>query len=148
MAHANKQHIELLNNLYENIYSKGNLTNIDQYFISDVLFHDPAATHMKKGLQGLKELENKYKSAFPNKVTKINQLWETLDDSIIIHWSCQGTHKGTYRDIPPSGKNFKISGISIYKFSGNKICEVNQQWDQLGLLEQLGLTMHDTALRH
>lgn len=145
MVQATKQHIVIVKEFFEEVLNKGNLSLMDGIFTNDVKYNDPANPNLKKGLLGLKELETKYKMAFPTKIFKIEQIWNTTDNSVIVYWSCQGTHKGTYEDIPPSGKSFKTSGISIYKFNGNKINEITQNWDKIGLLEHLGLSIHAHA---
>lgn len=147
MEQKNSQHAELIKKLYNEVWTNANLTCLEELFTSDVKYSDPAVPNMKKGLQGVKELETMYKSAFPTKNTKIEHMWHTNDGCIITHWSVHGTHKGTFHDIPPTGKHFNITGISIYKFAGNKICEVTQIWNLYGLLEQLGLSMHAGSLR-
>lgn len=146
MVQSTKQRIELVKELFEEVYNSGNISAMDHLFTNDVKYNDPASPNAKRGLQALKEIKIKYKTAFPTKKIKIEQIWTTTDDTVIVSWSCQGIHKGTYQDIPPTGKSFKTSGISVYKFHGDKICEIIQNWDQLGLFEQLGLSIHAQAL--
>lgn len=145
MAQTNS-HITVVHRLFDEVYTNGNIHALDQFCTNDVKLIDPALPDNKKGLQGLKEFEMSYKMAFPTKACKIDHSW-TTPDSVIIHWTINGTHKGTYDDIPATGKSIKISGISIYKFDKNKISEIIQNWDRLGLYEQLGLSFHAKGYR-
>lgn len=145
MAPAN-QHLNTINKFFEEVYTNGNTGILDQLCTNDVKLIDPTASNIKKGLQGLKEFEINYKMAFLTKMCKIDQYW-LADNAIIVQWTTAAIHKGTFEAIPATGKSIKMSGISIYKFSGNKICEIIQQWDRLNLFEQLGLSFHAEALR-
>lgn len=143
MAQAN-QHLNVVKKLFEEVFTNGNINTLEQLCTNDVKINDPAAANAKKGIQSLKELEMSYKMAFPSKVCKIDQSWIT-EDAIIIYWTVSAIHKGTFQDIPATGKSVKFSGISIYKFSNNKISEIIQNWDCMGLYEQLGLSFHAKA---
>ncbi len=79
-----------------------------------------------------------YKSAFPNKMTKIDDIVATEDNRIVVSWTCTGTQKGEFQGHPATGKSFKIPGISIYTFKNEKICDVHQIWDKWSLLNQIG----------
>ncbi len=41
--------------------------------------------------------------------------------------------------IPPTGRQATVGGINIARFAGGKIVEEWSHWDQLGLLQQLGV---------
>jgi steroid delta-isomerase-like uncharacterized protein len=140
MGQAN-QHLNIINKLFDEVYTNGNINVLEQLCTNDVKLIDPAAANFKKGIQGLKDFEMSYKMAFPTKTCRIDHSW-VAEDSVIVHWTVTAIHKGTFQDIPATGKSIKISGISIHKFSNNKICEISQSWDRLGLYEQLGLSFH------
>jgi steroid delta-isomerase-like uncharacterized protein len=99
--------------------------------------HDPATPNAKEGLQAFKSSESNYEKAFPNKKIKIDDIFAT-EDKVVVRWTCTGTHKGNLQGLSPTNKDVKFTGISIYTISNGKITEVNQQWDRLALLEQIG----------
>lgn len=114
------------------------LNTFDSLFASNVQFHDPAqSSKTSSGVQGLKQQETNYIKAFPNKSAKIDAIFG-IEDRVVVRWTCSGTNSGPYNNMPPKNKNFKISGISIYRIANDKITEVWQNWDHFGLLEQLG----------
>jgi predicted ester cyclase len=41
--------------------------------------------------------------------------------------------------IPPTGKQVKVSGITIDRLEGGKIVEEWGSFDQLGMLQQIGV---------
>jgi predicted ester cyclase len=49
-----------------------------------------------------------------------------------------GTHLGEGLGVPPSGKTVSIQAITIVRVDKGKIVEGWNNWDQLGLLKQVG----------
>lgn len=143
---ANQAIIDIVKHLYDDVYNKGNLALCDEIFTTNLRHFDSGYHESTGGLAHLKEKEKGYRKAFPDKKTTIDDIF-AVDNKVVVRWHCQGTHKGYLKEIPPTNKPFKISGISIYKFNNqNKIEEAWQSWDRLALLEQIGETQHAQVL--
>ncbi|MFN7948826.1 MAG: ester cyclase [Blastocatellia bacterium] len=56
------------------------------------------------------------------------------------HWTVTGTHAGEFMGHAPTGRQFTIDGISIYRIADGRLVEEHTIWDALGLMKQLGLT--------
>jgi steroid delta-isomerase-like uncharacterized protein len=77
-------------------------------------------------------------SAFPDlKLMVEDQIAE--GDKVVTRWSATGTHQGELLGIPPTGKQTTATGITIDRIQGGKIVETWTHWDNLGLLQQLGV---------
>jgi predicted ester cyclase len=100
---------------------------------------------MKPGPQTIKLAESVYIKAFPNKVTTIDGIIAS-DNQVVVRWTAKGTQKGEFEGVAPSNREFKITGISIFSIEHNKITEIWQVWDHLGLLEQIGEIRHTYAI--
>ena len=48
------------------------------------------------------------------------------------------THAGAFQGLPPTGKRIRITGIWIDRVADGKIVERWSEFDQLGMLQQLG----------
>lgn len=142
---STQQSLTLIKRLFDEVYTKGNLNLIDELVATNVRRHDPARTEHETGIQAFKELERIYKQAFPNKKLKIDDIM-AVDDKVVVHWTCTGTHKGDLEGIPATNRDFKITGITIYRLANGKITELWQNWDRLGLLEQIGEVERASAL--
>jgi predicted ester cyclase len=59
-------------------------------------------------------------------------------DKVVVHWRAQGTHRGEYMGITPTGNRVNFRGISIYRIEGGKIAESWSVSDDLGLMRQIG----------
>jgi predicted ester cyclase len=51
----------------------------------------------------------------------------------------RGTHQGDLFGIPPTGKQATFTGLVISRMAGGQIAEEWEHFDQLGLLQQLGV---------
>jgi ketosteroid isomerase-like protein len=65
-------------------------------------------------------------------------------DFACVEWTVTMTHSGplTLADgvvVEPSGLTVSINGTTVAEFEGERICSFRQYWDELTVLEQLGL---------
>jgi predicted ester cyclase len=54
-------------------------------------------------------------------------------------WTMEGTHTGEWFGTPATGKHAKWSGVVITRFADGKIAEDWYNFDQISLLQQLGI---------
>ena len=86
--------------------------------------------------QSLKYNEG-YRTAFPDsKVTVESQIAE--GDMVVTRLAYHGTNKGEFNGIPATNKKASTTGISIQKIVNGKIVEQTDEYDSLGMLQQLG----------
>jgi predicted ester cyclase len=79
-----------------------------------------------------------YHSAFPDEQTTFqDQLAE--GDKVVSRLASTATHTGEFQGMPPTGKKINVSGIFIDRVVDGKIVERWGIFDQLGLMQQLGL---------
>ena len=57
----------------------------------------------------------------------------------MIRWIMRGTHNGPLMGIPATGKAVTVAGIDVFRIAGGQIVELWQHFDQLGMLQQLGV---------
>ena len=61
------------------------------------------------------------------------------NDTVTVRWTGQGTHDGNLAGIPPSGKPVSVEALTLFRLQGDKIVELWDCWDALGLLQQVGV---------
>ena len=116
---------------------KGNLDVVDELTARDYIGHDPANPEPLRGPEGVKEFISSYRAAFPDaRITVEEQLAE--GDLVATRWSGRGTHEGELMGIQPTGKQVTVSGLTISRLKGGKIVEEYQNWDNFGMMQQLG----------
>lgn len=134
-----QDNLNVVRKLYD-YYNKNDASHLnvfDEVLASNVQIHDSSLQGTKGDLQSHKQAEAGYIKAFPNKKTKIDSIFGS-DDQVVVRCTTTATHKGQFQGISPTNKEIKITGISIYRVSNGKITEIWQNWDHLGLLEQIG----------
>jgi predicted ester cyclase len=58
-------------------------------------------------------------------------------EEICIRWTCTGKHTGDALGVAPTSETIHITGISIMKVVGTKFVESWQNWDMLGMMQQI-----------
>jgi predicted ester cyclase len=60
-------------------------------------------------------------------------------DNITTRWTAEGTHSGALGPVPPTARRVRIDGLILDRVAAGKIVERWEQWDQMAMLQQLGL---------
>ena len=77
------------------------------------------------------------RSAFPDlRVTLEDDIAE--GNKVVSRWRAQGTHQGELMGIAPTGNQMAITGITIDRIEEGKIVEEWENWDALGMMQQIG----------
>ena len=58
-------------------------------------------------------------------------------DQLCVRWSCTGKHTGPGLGIPATGKTIHVTGISTVRVAAGKVVEGWQNWDMLGMMQQI-----------
>jgi predicted ester cyclase len=84
----------------------------------------------------LKQHIEVFEAAFPHYSLLIQDLIAE-DDKVTVRFRFEGTHKGEFMGMPPTGNDVKTEGIIIYQLKDNKIINHWMQVDAVGLTQQL-----------
>ncbi len=92
-------------------------------------------------LQSAQQVDEVLLQAFKIQQYTITEIFtdaQDLDKTAVL-WDAEGVHVGDFFNLKATNQKFSISGSSVYRFNeSNKIIEIWQAWDMLGLLEQIG----------
>jgi steroid delta-isomerase-like uncharacterized protein len=121
----------------EEVSNKGNLNVVDEIFDRYVSYQPDGRTE-ERGPEDVKRFIGEFRQAFPDFHTTIeDQIAE--GDMVVTRWTARGTHQGEFRGIAPTGNRITVTGIGIFRFSEEgKVVESWDNFDQLGMLQQLG----------
>jgi steroid delta-isomerase-like uncharacterized protein len=114
----------------------GDLSPLDEVIAGDAIDHNPEPG-MKQGLAGIKEAFGAGRAAFPDLVITVEDMFAE-GDKVACRVRTRGTHRGEFRGIPATGKPVTQTGIDILRIADGKLAERWGQFDDLGLLQQLG----------
>lgn len=123
----------------EEVWNQGKLAVIDELTAPNATFHDPSVPGGKfTGPEGLKQFVQIYRTAFPDvHITIDDQIAE--GDKVVTRWTGTGTHKGELMGIKPTNKYSTVTGISFERYQNGKLVESFENYDMLGMLQQLGV---------
>jgi steroid delta-isomerase-like uncharacterized protein len=114
-----------------------NLDLIDEVYTADVVWHEP--DQEIRGLEQAKQFVTTYKSAFPDLNATVEDVIAE-GDKVVTRWTIRGTHQGEIEEFgPPTGRQAELQGITIHRIEDGKIVEEWNRYDNLSLLQQLGL---------
>jgi steroid delta-isomerase-like uncharacterized protein len=116
----------------------GKFELFDEAVASDCVDHDPAPGQ-GPGPKGYRAFFTEMRTAFPDLKADLVALVAD-DESIAFAYTLSGTHKGPLMGIPATGKKVSIRGVQFSKFRDGKMVERWGSSDQLGMLQQLGVT--------
>jgi predicted SnoaL-like aldol condensation-catalyzing enzyme len=132
-----EQNKVLCRRLHDEIFARGDLPVADEIFAADAGFHGPDWPPGATGPEVIKEDARTYRGAFRiDNLTRDAELAE--GDLVCHHWTFTGTHIGDLGGIAPTGRQVTVSGIDLFRCKDGRIVETWQQFDQLGMLRQLG----------
>jgi steroid delta-isomerase-like uncharacterized protein len=77
------------------------------------------------------------RSGFPDVQWTLEEM-VSEDERVAARFTMNGTHKGTFFGVPPTGKPIKVQASNFYKFSNGKIVEEYGQPDTFSLMQQIG----------
>lgn len=115
-------------------YNTGNVDTLDSICDPNVALIDGGTK-----ITGIDSLKKNLKSTcimFPDlKVTIDEEFY--FDNRALLRWTCSGTNTGL-GEFPPTGKFFKVAGISLCRFKDKKLVEDITESNDLNFLQQLG----------
>ena len=131
MSEANKA---LARRVIEDLFTKHNMALIDEFF-PDCVYRSPAVRELRGA--AYRQFLAQVLAAFPDgRWTVEDQIAE--GDKVVTRWSFTGIHRGDVMGIAPTGKQVTSSGVMIDRVVGGKITEEWEEYDALGMMQQLG----------
>ena len=121
------------------IVTETNLETLDdaleEVYADTFVMHEPDED--VRGIEGLRQFVSMIRSALPDlRITLEDDIAE--GDKVVSRWRAQGTHQGELMGIAPTGNEVTITGITIHRIEDGKIVEEWENWDALGLMQQIG----------
>jgi len=133
-----EQNKALARRFFDEVCNGRNRAAANEIFTADHQYHDPGAPGIPNGPEGMVQLAATYYTAFGDARWTVHDVIAT-DDTAAVRWSGAGTHTAELNGIPATHKRASVTGLFFCKIRGGKIAESYNQWDTLGLLQQLGV---------
>ena len=119
---------------FDEVWNKGRREAIAEFLSPDGVLYE--AGSISRGPQGFYPFFDRMRASFSDiRVTVDDTFGE--NDKFCYRWTCSMRHTGDFMGIPATGKTLKVTGMCIVRAENGKMVEAWQNWDMLGLIEQI-----------
>ena len=132
---AEAHNLALVRRAVEEIWNRGQLDLADGLFASAYINHAGLIPDFVRGPEAIKISVALYRTAFPNLHITVDAL-TAKRDAVLLRWTARNSAGPASRaaGVPPG----TLTGMIVSRCAGNQIAESWTQWDQAGVIEQLG----------
>lgn len=124
---------DIIHILYEDIMNKRKFD-----LLKNVVAEDYANAQGENGFDAFKKGIVAVIDAFPDAKWSVAEIIAEKDKVFVKH-QVQGTHKGTFQNIPATNHAISNVGMVIYEFKNGKIVNHQIQTDRFSFFQQLGI---------
>jgi predicted ester cyclase len=135
---SEEQNKQLVRRALAEIYEHGNLELADELIHPDYADHEPAHPDLPGGPESVKETVRSLHATFGDLRFEVHD--EIAEgDKVVQRATMSGRHTGPLMGREPTGREFAVRHVYIWRIADGKIAEHWGSRDDLGLLTQLGL---------
>jgi steroid delta-isomerase-like uncharacterized protein len=134
---AQERNKDVIRRLIEEVYNEDNLKVVEQLIAPDIFDHAAVPEH-QHGIDGFKYVMEWVRTFSSDVHYDINDVIAEAD-KVAVRMTQSGTHTGSVRGIPPTGKRFSVDYVHWFRLEDGKVAEMWAVRDDLSRLEQLGL---------
>jgi steroid delta-isomerase-like uncharacterized protein len=127
----------IVRRMTEEFYNQDNVDLADHFFADTYLHHDPASPQVRDR-DDLKQVLRSFLAGCPDLHITIDELLAE-GDTVTKRWTYHATHTGDLSGLAPTGKRITMSGLELFRLDGGKIVECWLGYDNLSLMQQLGV---------
>jgi steroid delta-isomerase-like uncharacterized protein len=132
---------EIARRVFSEVLSDGHFARAAELYSPGFLNH---GIHGNVGLRDDQDAARGWKQAFPDLVITPEKLIAE-GELVTVYWIARGTNTGTGNGLPATGKSLECPGITIWRIVGGRITDEWSAFDQLSILQQLGLAPKETS---
>jgi steroid delta-isomerase-like uncharacterized protein len=120
---------------FDEILSRGRFQLAEELYAKDFINH---GIHSNANLQEDQAALRGWHQAFPDLAITAEKLIAE-GDLVVVYWIARGTNTGTGNNLPATGNKVELAGITIWRILDGKVKEEWSAFDQLSIMQQLGL---------
>jgi steroid delta-isomerase-like uncharacterized protein len=137
-AKLEEQNKEIVKRYWNGKWNERRPEILDELLTSNVVNY---GTSMKiNNLEEYKQVYGMFLSAFHDTHFTIEEIIAE-GDKVMTRASMSGVQKGALEGIPPTGKTINISIFTVFRLVDGKIAEEWEIYDDLGMMQQLGMEL-------
>ena len=126
----------LVQRWFAEVWNHGSSDAVDQLMSADAVVH--GLGEPMTGPEGFKRFHAAYREAFPDVQVEVQDLIAE-GDKVAFRWIATATHRGGSLGFAATNRNVRFEGMGIIRVRRGKLVEGWNTFDQLGMLQQLGV---------
>jgi predicted ester cyclase len=119
---------------FELVWNQGRREAIAELLSPDAVVHDGGTD--TTGPEGFYPFYDRLRATFSKLHVHVEDTFAD-GDKLCVRWSCTGKHTGGGLGVAPTGVTIHVTGISILRVADGRLVEGWQNWDMLGMMEQI-----------
>lgn len=128
---------------FEEVWNQGRREAIGEMIGPDSLVHDSG--HDSRGPEGFYGLYDRINASFSDIHFDVADVIAE-DDKLCVRWTFTAKHTGDGLGTPATGSTVNVTGISLLRVAGSIFTEGWQNWDMMGMMQQLNGTRESSNL--
>ena len=133
MSEANKA---LVRRWFNEVWNEGRAETIDELMAADSRVH--GLGDLPSGPAGFKPFHAAFRNAFPDMQITLDDL-VAEGDKVASRFTATATHRGDGLGFPATNRPARFTGMGCIRVRNGKLVEGWNNFDQLGMLQQLGV---------
>jgi steroid delta-isomerase-like uncharacterized protein len=112
----------------------------------EYVYYYPSGNPKSMSREETIEMIKGIREGFPDSIWTLEEL-VAVGDTVIARNIFRGTHKGNFQGVPTTGNRIDISSIIIARIKNGKVVEEREDYDSLGMMQQLGMELKPIAAK-
>ena len=134
-----KQNMELMQRWFQEVWNEGKTQTVYDLMSPNAVGRGqtgPRGAEVHGPAEFVPFVE-RLRAAFPDMKVTIEDIFGAKD-KVVVRWATTMTHTGDGLGLASTGKQVQLTGTTIVRILKGQIVEGWDNWDQLGMLEQIG----------
>jgi predicted ester cyclase len=133
---------KVVTRFFEDVLIRHDSDVLTEIISSNILIHPTAmpCEAIYYGFKGIKDWLGESWKSFPD-LTIIDYYAVAQGNIVAVRWTAQGTSQGQFMMLPPTDKTVKYTGVSMFRIEEDKIAEIWDTRNTLGIMRQLNPEM-------
>ncbi|RMD87900.1 MAG: ester cyclase [Calditrichaeota bacterium] len=138
--HANRKKKSLIRRFVQEVQNQHELQRVGEFMDTQMIDHFYDAQGMPQpndAVEAFKKFYSGMLAAFPDLTVTIHDII-TEGEKVVTYKTFHGTHQGTFKGFPPSGRKISVDVIDIFRLENGKFVEHWAVVDWMSLMQQIG----------
>ena len=138
-AAVEEQNIELAKNVHL-AWTKKDYELIRASCAPDMVYYSPSNEKQMDNIDEFIEFAEGFLASFPNYEIRIEES-AAKGDVVALRAVVTGIHGGNFMGIPATGNRIEFGQMLFFRVENGKIVEMREDFDNLGMMQQLGMEL-------